>query len=74
VRRGRQRAGDVPAAVGFEIPSFRCPGKDYLPVGFLFHHGAFQAMDHTGRGRGLKEFAAGLPPAGTLEDTFERSG
>jgi erythromycin esterase len=49
-------------------------GKDYLPVGFLFHHGAFQAMDRTGGSRGLKEFAVGPPPAGTVEDTFERAG
>jgi erythromycin esterase len=49
-------------------------GKDYLPVGFLFHHGAFQAMDHTGRGHGLNGFTVGPPPAGTLEDTFERAG
>ena len=49
-------------------------GKDYLPVGFLFHHGAFQAMDRTGRGRGLNEFTVGPPPAGSLEDSFERAG
>jgi erythromycin esterase len=49
-------------------------GKDYLPVGFLFHHGAFQAMDHTGRGHGLNGFTVGPPSAGTLEDTFERAG
>ena len=48
--------------------------KDYLPVGLMFHHGAFQAMDRTGAGRGLKEFAVGPPAAGTLEDTFERAG
>jgi erythromycin esterase len=49
-------------------------GKDYLPVGLLFHHGAFQAMDRTGGSDGLKEFAVGPPPAGTVEDTFERAG
>lgn len=49
-------------------------GEDYLPVGFLFHHGAFQAMDRTGGPRGLKEFAVGPPQAGTIEDTFERAG
>ncbi len=49
-------------------------GKDYLPVGFLFHHGSFQAMDRTGGPRGLKEFTVGPPAAGTLEDTFERAG
>lgn len=49
-------------------------GKEYLPVGFLFHHGAFQAMDRTGRGRGLNEFTVGPPPAGSLEDSFERAG
>ena len=49
-------------------------GKDYLPVGLLFHHGSFQAMDRTGGPRGLKEFAVGPPAAGTLEDTFERAG
>ncbi|HEX5760312.1 MAG TPA: erythromycin esterase family protein, partial [Thermoanaerobaculia bacterium] len=49
-------------------------GKDYLPVGLLFHHGAFQAMDRTGGGRGLKEFVVGPPAAGTVEDTFERAG
>lgn len=49
-------------------------GKEYLPVGFLFHHGAFQAMGRVGRGRGLNEFAVGPPPAGALEDTFERAG
>ncbi|HKV08894.1 MAG TPA: erythromycin esterase family protein, partial [Thermoanaerobaculia bacterium] len=49
-------------------------GREYLPIGFLFHHGAFQAIDHTGRGRGLNEFTIGPPPAGTLEDTFERAG
>jgi erythromycin esterase len=49
-------------------------GKDYLPVGLMFHHGAFQAMDSTGGPRGLKEFAVGPPPAGTPEDAFERAG
>jgi erythromycin esterase len=49
-------------------------GKDYLPVGFLFHHGAFQAMGPTASGRGLNEFTVGPPPAGTIEDTFERAG
>ncbi|HEX5720919.1 MAG TPA: erythromycin esterase family protein [Thermoanaerobaculia bacterium] len=47
-------------------------GKDYLSVGFLFHHGAFQAIDQNGYG--LKEFTVGPPPVGTLEDTFERAG
>jgi len=49
-------------------------GKDYLPVGLMFHHGAFQAMDNTGGGRGLKEFAVGPPQAGMIEDAFERAG
>jgi erythromycin esterase len=50
-------------------------GKDYLRVGFLFHHGGFQAVDATGGGRhGMNEFTVGPPPAGTLEDTFERAG
>jgi erythromycin esterase len=49
-------------------------GKDYLSVGFLFHHGGFQAVDATGRGHGVHEFTVGPPPAGTLEDTFERAG
>jgi erythromycin esterase len=49
-------------------------GKDYLPVGFLFHHGGGQAIDATGGRRGLTEFTVGPPPAGTLEDTFERAG
>jgi erythromycin esterase len=49
-------------------------GREYLPVGFLFHHGGFQAIDHTGHGHGLNEFVVGAPPAGTLEDTFERAG
>lgn len=49
-------------------------GEDYLPVGLIFHHGAFQAMDRTGGTRGLKEFTVGPPAAGTLEDTFERAG
>lgn len=49
-------------------------GEDYLPVGLMFHHGAFQAMDRTGGSRGLKEFTVGPPAAGTLEDTFERAG
>jgi erythromycin esterase len=49
-------------------------GKDYLPAGFLFHHGAFQAMDRTGAGPGLKEFTVGPPLAGTVEDTFEGAG
>jgi len=40
----------------------------------MFHHGAFQAMDQIGGSRGLKEFAVGPPPAGTVEDTFERAG
>ncbi len=48
-------------------------GKDYLPVGLIFHHGSFQAMDNTG-GHGLKELAVGPPAAGTIEDTFERAG
>jgi erythromycin esterase len=49
-------------------------GKDYLPVGFLFHHGSFQAMTRTPGGRELKEIAVGPPPAGSLENTFERAG
>jgi erythromycin esterase len=47
-------------------------GKDYLSVGFLFHYGAFQAIDQVGYG--LKELTIGPPPAGTLEDTFQRAG
>jgi erythromycin esterase len=49
-------------------------GKDYLPVGFVFHHGSFQAMIRNPRGRELAELTVGPPPAGTLEDTFERAG
>jgi len=49
-------------------------GEGYLRVGFLFHHGGFQAVDATGRGRGVHELTVGPPPAGTLEDTFERAG
>jgi erythromycin esterase len=49
-------------------------GKDYLPVGLMFHHGAFQAMDRTGGSGGLTEFAVGPPLPGTVEDTFERAG
>ncbi len=49
-------------------------GKDYLSVAFLFHHGAFQAIDRTGRGYGLREFTVGPPPAGTVEDAFARAG
>lgn len=50
-------------------------GKDYLPVGFLFHHGGFRAIDATGQGRrGPEGIIVGPPPAGTLEDTFERAG
>ncbi|HVS01034.1 MAG TPA: erythromycin esterase family protein, partial [Thermoanaerobaculia bacterium] len=47
-------------------------GKDYLSIGFLFHHGAFQAIDQAGYG--LKELTIGPPSAGTLENTFERAG
>ncbi len=36
--------------------------------------GAFQAMDRTAAPREVREFAVGQPPAGTLEDTFERAG
>jgi erythromycin esterase len=49
-------------------------GADYLPIGFLFHHGAFQAMDRSGEKTALRELSLGQPPAGTLEDTFERAG
>jgi erythromycin esterase len=49
-------------------------GRNYLPVGFLFHHGGFQAVDATGHGHGVHEQTVGPPPAGTLEDTFERAG
>ncbi len=52
-------------------------GKDYLPVGFLFHHGGFGAIDATGQGqgrRGSDGLTVGPPSAGTLEDTFERAG
>ncbi len=47
-------------------------GKDYLSVGFMFHHGAFQAIDQNGYG--LKELTLGPPAAGTVEDTFQRAG
>ena len=49
-------------------------GDAYLPIGFLFHHGSFQANDYTGARRGLAEFTLGAPLPGTLEDTFARAG
>src|SRR6185503_19340611 len=49
-------------------------GDAYLPIGFLFHHGSFQAIDYTGSRRGLTEFTLGPPRPGTIEDTFGRAG
>jgi erythromycin esterase len=49
-------------------------GDAYLPIGFLFHHGSFQAIDYTGARHGLAEFTLGAPLPGTLEDTFGRAG
>ncbi|HEY4593920.1 MAG TPA: erythromycin esterase family protein, partial [Thermoanaerobaculia bacterium] len=65
-------AGGQSAAMGHYLEA--ALGKEYLPVGFLFHHGAFQAMGRTSGVRELKEIAVGPPPAGSLEDTFERAG
>ncbi|HWM86747.1 MAG TPA: erythromycin esterase family protein, partial [Kofleriaceae bacterium] len=52
----------------------RALGPDYLPVGFAFHRGSFQAIDQTGRNRGLVEHAIGAAPPGSIDDTFHRTG
>lgn len=42
-------------------------GKDYLPVGFAFDQGAFQAVETGAKGRGLTDFTVGAAPPGSLD-------
>jgi erythromycin esterase len=49
-------------------------GSAYLAVGFAFHRGSFQAIDLTGRNRGLVEHAVGPAPVGSVDETFHRAG
>jgi erythromycin esterase len=48
-------------------------GPDYRSIGFLFDQGSFQAIDFTGKGRGLREFSLGPSPESHLAAAFHRT-
>ena len=49
--------------------------RDYVPIGFVFGQGSFQAMDWTtGRGGGLAEHTLGPAPEHDVSTAFSRAG
>ncbi|KYG09581.1 hypothetical protein BE21_01520 [Sorangium cellulosum] len=49
-------------------------GEQYLPIGFMFSEGSFQAIDWTGGDRRLREFTVGPPPEADVSTAFTRAG
>jgi erythromycin esterase len=49
-------------------------GKDYLPIGFAFDQGSFQAVETGAKGRGLTDFTIGAAPPGSLDGALATAG
>jgi erythromycin esterase len=68
------RGAEYPGMVVLGEHLSKTYAASYVNFGFVFGEGGFQAIDYTGKGKGLHEFVLGPPPESNVATPFLRAG